>query len=456
MWFGNVRVLILVYLTMILLDVIQMVTVREEAEAWNVVKIPIPIMKGDKLSFDRRAVEDAMKHLIGKKVVWIMGKFKSGKSFIADWIRNDLKKSSDALASTIGLSLWYNDEYVLIDSEGMMQPLGENNIYFLKEFLMALMTRAADTLVTVTDQMDVVDMELYESLRSIYWNTNIANMYHIHNCKSLVQSNLDVYQGKIVESLNLDTRYRDEKYKAKSVDHLFLPNLKDCEGTMCVTDYFQRLLVGRRQIDILGDSKHVRQDLNILMYLAAVDDALRALGLADLGTLLNNGATAQLESSVKSPLFSASRKFCKDPMSPRDYYLFIQTPKMNSATVLPGDKEVKVSMLQLNGDFKKQGIDLKISSPVPLVGDAELQCTNTDAGYAVVKLRGVDIPSPVEVCYPNDIPLQFGRCAAVGDNSGWHERIKSLADFVTLFLASNPQAIQQIGELVILIMRRFA
>jgi hypothetical protein len=430
-------------LAMLLLAVIQMIA------AWDPITIPIPVMEGNTLSFDRRAMEDAMQHLIGKKVVWIMGKFKVGKSFIADWIRNDKTKTSDALASTIGLNVWYDDEYVLIDTEGMMQPLGQNNIYFLKEFLVSLMTRAADTLVTVTDQMDVVDVELYERLRAIYWNTNIANMYHIHNCKSLIQSNLDVYQGKIQETLKLDTRYRDSRFQLKSVDHLFLPNLKDCEGTLCVSDYFQKLFVGRRKIDILGDSKHVRQDLTVSMYLAAVDDALLALGLADLGTLLNNRATAQLETPVKSPLLSANWNWCKDPWDSRNYYLFVQTPKLNSASVLAGDKEVQVSIRQLTGTFKKQDVDLKISSPIPLVGDAELQCAKTDSGYAVIRFKGVDMASPVDVCSEIDLPVQFGKCKPNTGTSDWIDKIKSLGDFVT----SNPQVIQPAGELLVLILK---
>jgi hypothetical protein len=415
---------------MFILVLLMLVLFVQLAQCWHNITIPVPLLQDNKLSWNREVAEASIQHLADKKIVWIMGKFKVGKSFLTDYIRNDAISTNDPLQSTIGLNVWYDDYYAIIDTEGMMQPIGENNIYFLKEFLMSLMTRAADTLVTMTDQMDIIDMEFYNRFRSIYWNTNIASMYHIHNCKSLSESKLTVYQTKIQKELGLNERNRDNMFRLKQVEHLFLPNLKDSS----ILDWFKRMVGARRAVDILGREDHVRQDLDISMYLSAVDDSLLALGLSDLNTMLTNTEKKQVVFPLKSALFPPNSLWCKEAATSHTYYLFIQTTKLNSVSVLKGDKEIKASIQQLAHDFRVNDIDLKITSPVPLVGDATLKCLNTDLGYAVVKFKVVALESqPVEVC--REIPAGFVNCNSTAVDSDWSGNWNRLvASHVTLTL----------------------
>jgi hypothetical protein len=182
---------------------------------WALAEVPFPILNST-LTIDFVKVNESLKSINDKRVIWVIGKSNVGKTFIVDYVKqqqNDTK-TSDALQKTIGLKVWYNDLHAIVDSQGMLRPIANNDVFFIRSFIISLMKRTADAVVLVTDQMDQHDLQFYSYLRLLYWSSKIDSMYHIHNCKTLNQGQLDIYTDGIVKSLNLnDETLTDPKVK---------------------------------------------------------------------------------------------------------------------------------------------------------------------------------------------------------------------------------------------------
>jgi hypothetical protein len=279
--------------------------------SWEFLDIDIPIVKNEKFQINLFAVDDAIKKLSDRRIIWVLGKFKVGKTFLVDHMKGE-GHNSNAIINTIGLKAWYDDDYVVIDTEGIFQPIGANNVFFVKEFLTALMARTADSLVFVSDQMDVVDMELYKFYRGIFWYSLIDSMYYIHNCKSLLPDQLKTYQGRITNLLKLNKRSVDETQKGKPVQHLFIPKLDEINSLGAIISSF----FGRKvELNFLGSSVNQNNVFNTYSFVDAISDALVAIGSQPLEkfeseptTLYSNGFNEQ-----DLPVLPSSFRWCTLP-----------------------------------------------------------------------------------------------------------------------------------------------
>lgn len=359
------------------------------AKAWEKIVIPVPMLSGNKLSIDIDSVRKSLESLQQSKCIWVMGKFKVGKSFIIDYIRNDGEVTANALENTIGLNVWVGDRIALFDTEGLMQPVGDNNVYFLKEFLINFMRRTADNFVFVTDQVDVTDLAFYDLFKQIYWNSKMFEMYHIHNCKSLTEASLQQYQERITELKKLSSNNLDEEFEDKVIQHLFLPKLSDSG----VHKFLESLFGQSYKIDFIGNRNLRRKKLSLVSYMDAVDDSLLVLGSHPLEKYIeltsDINKVRQSFLPIASELFPNKVKWCRVKNSNDEVMLYIETTKLIS--VSPEASDIAVRIETLNGDFQVTESTLRFPSPVPIIQNSihGWTCSSTDKGYSVIRFKYV-------------------------------------------------------------------
>jgi len=315
-----------------------------------------------------------------------MGKFKVGKSFIVDYIRDDTKTLADSLLNTIGINVWYDEEYAIFDTEGLMQPVGENNVYFVKQFLTSFMLKSADTLVYVSDQMDVIDLDFYKFFKAYFIGGSIKEMFHIHNCKTLDPEKLKRYSLRIKDLLSLDKQYVDKECKNKPVQHLFLPKIE----VNTLGSWFNNLVNGKKKIDFLGSSILRRENTTTFSYLQSVNEGLLSLGSPALNSF--NSKTLEISHNGFRPvdvkMIPINFKWCKMTQQDTKVYLYLETNRILSLdySILG---ELAIKMKVLGNSFKTLDIVTTLSVPISIINHKQVpwKCFETGHGYSVVEFE---------------------------------------------------------------------
>jgi hypothetical protein len=258
--------------------------------------IEIPFLTKQALYLNYSEIEKLFALFANKRVIWVVGEFKVGKTFFIDILTQNRNPKADALANTIGLHAWMNSKYVIIDTEGLNQPVTENNPYFIKEFILTFMRLTADQIVIVGDQAKLTDTELYTRLAREYYVSKIDKMFYVHNTKSLEFKQLPEYKNRSMKTFSLNDNFVDDARSTKPVIHKFFPKMVHPVPTNDTLSFlinaagglanFMGNLFGveaeEQQIDSLDDLLEnrdtKRNKFTNASYIEAVEQSLRYLG----------------------------------------------------------------------------------------------------------------------------------------------------------------------------------
>jgi len=288
----HLRILTLVFLGFFIAT--QSESLVNDGDTFYMEEMKLPVLTTHKLTIKDNSLDALFKKLVNRRVIWVVGEFKVGKTFIIDMITNAKSPKSSEFFNTIGLNVYINEPFAIIDTEGMNQPAGTNNPYFVKEFIMNFMALTADEIVIVGDQVKITDMEVYYRVAQIYYsNKNISHMFYIHNCKTLDATKLDLYKERAKTLFNLNGRYTDRTKRNKPIVHKFYPKITRPEGVTNLAEYILSLGGGfiavltnlfglTTKVDKLEDLLHneqvKREEFTPDAYAEAVDQSLRYLG----------------------------------------------------------------------------------------------------------------------------------------------------------------------------------
>jgi hypothetical protein len=357
------------------------------ASSWQLKEINIPIITNIRNSVDLKNVEEVLKSITNTKVVWVIGKFKVGKSFIIDYIRNDGNITSNPVLNTIGLKIYYDGLFSVIDTEGLLQPVGDNDVYFIKQFLIYLMIRTADTLVFVSDQMDVSDLEQYNYLKEIFWGSEIAEMFYVHNCKSLEESQLEVYRSKISKYVNLNSIYWDDHNEKKPVSHIFIPKLPVSKTLLAwLADWYKK--TNYPDVNILGKPMPRRNKLNTFNYMMSISDALSSIGAGSLTEININNNTFKYEGNITGSLdvIQLKHMWCVDD-TPGVIFLYVKINIIEEIIII-NSNEFILKVLLVNNVFKVINSSNLMVSPVKIIDPDKQQWDFKihQSGFIVIKM----------------------------------------------------------------------
>ena len=251
----------------------------------------LPILTTNMLTIKDKILDALFEELRTRRVVWVVGEFKVGKTFLIDMMTNTKSPQSSEFHNTIGLNVYLNEDYAIIDTEGMNQPAGTNNPYFVKEFIMNLMSLTADTIVVVSDQAKITDIELYNRISQIYHSSKeITNMFYIHNLKTLNHTVMDQYKQRAQTIFNL-SKGADRTNLVKPIIHKFYPKFERPPGvelanyilslggfTTVLTDKLGLKAKFDKLDEILQNPQQKREKFTADAYAEAIDQSLRYLG----------------------------------------------------------------------------------------------------------------------------------------------------------------------------------
>jgi hypothetical protein len=368
---------------------------------WNIKELGLPLVKNGLNVLDLSTIEDVFKSLTDKKVIWVIGKFKVGKSYIIDYIRNDGIVTSNSILNTIGLKIYYTEDHVLIDSEGMLQPIGENDVYLIKEFIISFMTKTADTLVYVSDQMDVGDVEQYKYFQTLFWGSKIKSMFYIHNCKTLNEKDLKSYQKRIIEFFPLHkSLFVDEVNPNKNIQHLFIPLL-----TTGLMTYFANFFGGRMTIDIMGAPINRRREFTIKNYLESINNAVFSIGGGGVSKIDVEHKTFEVLGSLKNDLDMIPLKthWCiQSASSLKEIDLFVRSTKLLSTSFISAN-QLEICVNTISNHFNVIKTCHNVMTPVTIISpnQTEWVIQNSEFGFSVIRIPiPVGIDNPITIHCP--------------------------------------------------------
>jgi hypothetical protein len=317
------------------------------------------------LIIDLEKVGEVINRFKEKKMIWIFGKFKVGKSFVTDYIRNDGVKTSDNVNNTIGLSIWSDDKFAMIDTEGMFQPIGENNLFFVRNFLINMIQRTADTVIFVSNQMDLTDLTIYKLIRSMYTSGEINEMYYIHNCRDLKEDKLDFYKSRVKRMLKLNEVFLDKSKFNKQVQHLFVPNI-DSGAMTKLNEWWNK--EKKIKIDFLGSCLNIRDSFSVYNYVESINDSLLSMGEMEI-TVFNQDKSNSFKpsSSLLNQKIDQTRSYwCKND----DLKMSLRIESSDVMEIYHiGGQSIRIMTESLDDELRPYKTMNTYYSPYPIVKD---------------------------------------------------------------------------------------
>jgi len=128
---------------------------------------------------------------------------------------------------------------LLIDTEGLFQPVEGVDPEFVKQVLLDQVIRCADMIILVVDRINIAEIEILKELRAALENSRILKkIMVVHNLKSIkTKDELQEYISELPDALGLQTdphslvrKSMNPKHNSEEVvriDHVFLKLIED-------------------------------------------------------------------------------------------------------------------------------------------------------------------------------------------------------------------------------------
>eukprot|EP00808_Paulinella_micropora_P010949 g80417.t1 len=180
-------------------------------------------------------IDDFNKRTKFTKKIWVIGKYKVGKSTILNLLTGKQDFMSSSIKSTKGLEMLLLGESLFVDTDGFNQPLDVIEPYVKRDFITSHLKYCGSSMVIVVDRITMQDLQLLDYMTDLFATSHGMDLTVLHNLKTItnVQA-LEVYAEHTIGNL----RDPDQSVKHsplhfevfhgtnKSVSHHFIGSLQ--------------------------------------------------------------------------------------------------------------------------------------------------------------------------------------------------------------------------------------